>query len=146
MNISEFIKSWKAILVFVILAFGIGLGMHTHTDEFILFSNLEYEQPNFYLNEFTNGYQAFIKIFPGNFQVHLPFNYLGNIRGFCFIPFTNYYRLRSPNFAIHFYHSLVYSCYLFKALNLRGKNYGFFYFLSRCTSQSCMTAGRSIWP
>lgn len=121
MKIGEFIKSWKAILVFVILALGIGLGMHTHTDEFILFSNLEYEQPNFYLNEFTNGYQAFIKIFPGNFQVHLPFNYLGNIQGILFYPFYKLLPIEIAKFCYSFLSLICLFLLLIQGFKLKGE-------------------------
>lgn len=79
--------SWKLVLVFIAISIYIGFTLHTHTDEFILFSDLEYEQPNFYLNQFTNGYNAFIKIFPFDWKVYLPFNYLGNLQGILFYPF-----------------------------------------------------------
>ena len=61
--IQEIGSSWKSIFVYIAIALYVGFSLHTHTDEFILFSDLEYEQPNFYLNQFTNGYHAFIKIF-----------------------------------------------------------------------------------
>jgi hypothetical protein len=77
---------WQLIAFLGISAF-VGFSLHTHLDEFILFVDLAYRNPNYFLNQFPNGYQAFVKHFPLGLEANLPYAYLGNVQRFLFLPF-----------------------------------------------------------
>lgn len=61
-------------------------GMNVHMDEFINFHTLAYAQENFKLNQFSEGYQAYVKNTPLG-KIYLPFPYVGNLQAFLFYPF-----------------------------------------------------------
>ncbi len=82
-------KAFHVILFTCIsaLALWISLGLHVHMDEFISFHPLAYGQPNFHLNTFNEGFQAYIKKGPWGISAYVPFPYIGNLQAFLFYPF-----------------------------------------------------------
>jgi hypothetical protein len=102
-NDSQNIKAYLLpITIFIVLSVSIGFGLHTHTDEFILFNDLAFQHPNFVLNNFTAGFDGYTKIFFNSFEVSLPFLYTGNIQSFLFRPFYWAFPIEIAKFAYSF--------------------------------------------
>lgn len=74
-------------LVFGLISGIIYFQLPFHQDEFLHFSSLAYQQPNFALNQFKEGFAAYEKYFPGGFSVYFPFLYTGNLQGILLSPF-----------------------------------------------------------
>lgn len=74
-------------LVFGLISWIIYAQLPFHQDEFLHFSTLAYQQPNFALNQFKEGFAAYEKFFPSGFSVYFPFLYTGNIQGILLSPF-----------------------------------------------------------
>lgn len=79
-------------LVFGLISYIIYVQLPFHQDEFLHFSTLAYNHPNFSLNQFKEGFSAYEKFFPGGLSVYFPFLYTGNLQGiflspfYCFLP------------------------------------------------------------
>jgi hypothetical protein len=106
------------IAIFIILSAVIGFGLHTHTDEFILFNDLAFQHPNFILNNFTAGFDGYTKIFFNSFEVSLPFLYTGNVQSFLFKPFYWIFSIEIAKFAYSFCSLIIIFLLLNKAFRL----------------------------
>jgi hypothetical protein len=106
------------IAIFIILSAVIGLGLHTHTDEFILFNDLAFEHPNFILNNFNVGFDGYTKIFFNSFEVSLPFLYTGNVQSLLFSPFYWIFPIEIAKFAYSFSSLTIIFLLIRKAFNL----------------------------
>ena len=117
------------LLIFLFISFYIGFFINTHLDEFILFVDLAYRNPSFYLNQFPNGYHAYVKLLPFDIKLNLPYAYLGNVQGFLFYPFYCLFSIELAKFAYSFA-SLVSICWLIKStFNVQGAKLWFLVFL-----------------
>jgi hypothetical protein len=74
-------------LVFGVIVWVIYSQLPFHQDEFLHFHSLAYQNPNFSLNQFKEGFAAYEKFFPGDFSVYFPFLYTGNLQGILWSPF-----------------------------------------------------------
>ncbi len=100
MRLLDRLNGFSKVGLFILISCLISFLLHTHLDEFILFRDLEYQNPNFYLNKFASGYNEVIKIFPFNIKIPLPYLYTGNLQGILFYPF---YKLFSIELAKSIY-------------------------------------------
>ena len=118
-NVSKNNKAYIwPIALFIILSAVIGFGLHTHTDEFILFNDLAFQHPNFILNNFTAGFDGYTKIFFNTFEVSLPFLYTGNVQSFLFKPFYWIFSIEIAKFAYSFCSLIIIFLLLNKAFRL----------------------------
>jgi hypothetical protein len=118
-NVSKNNKAYIwPIALFIILSAVIGFGLHTHTDEFILFNDLAFQHPNFILNNFTGGFDGYTKIFFNTFEVSLPFLYTGNVQSFLFKPFYWIFSIEIAKFAYSFCSLIIIFLLLNKAFRL----------------------------
>lgn len=118
-NDSKNIKAYLLpIAIFIVISVSIGFGLHTHTDEFILFNDLAFKHPNFVLNNFTAGFDGYTKIFFNSFEVSLPFLYTGNIQSFLFSPFYWIFPIEVAKFAYSFSSLTIIFLLIRKAFNL----------------------------
>lgn len=99
--------------VFLFLSVVIFFYLNTHLDEFIIFRDLEYLNPNFYLNKFQSGFNESVKIFPFDIKVPLPYVYTGNLQGILFYPFY----LLFPIEIAKFIYSIISLMIIFYLLN-----------------------------
>ena len=74
-------------LVFSVIVWVIYTRLPFHQDEFLHFHALAYQNPNFALNQFKEGFAAYEKFFSGGFSVYFPFLYTGNLQGILWSPF-----------------------------------------------------------
>lgn len=110
MNMKQFIAT---LIISLVCYFGINF----HQDEFLHFHNLAYLNPNFYLVNFTEGFQAYSKTL-FSYQFNLPFPYTGTIQGIVFYPFFKLFPLLIGK-GIYSFLSLILFFYLLKKeLNL----------------------------
>jgi hypothetical protein len=102
-NVKKYFKAYIIpIAIFSVISLVIGFKLHTHTDEFILFNDLAFQHPNFILNNFNAGFDAYTKIFFDSFEVSLPFLYTGNVQSFLFKPFYWIFSIEIAKFAYSF--------------------------------------------
>ena len=107
----------KPFIVVLIISLVCYFGINFHQDEFLHFHNLAYLNPNFYLVNFTEGFQAYTKTL-FNDQFYLPFPYTGTIQGILFYPFFKLFPLVLGK-GIYSFLSLILFFYLLKKeLNL----------------------------
>lgn len=107
-------KQFFTVLIISSLCY---FGINFHQDEFLHFHNLAYNNPNFYLANFTEGFQAYNKTFL-NYQFYLPFPYTGTMQGILFYPFFKLFPLLLGK-GIYSFLSLILFFYLLKKeLNL----------------------------
>ena len=115
-------KNTKAYLlpiaIYIIISATIWFGLHTHTDEFLHFNDLVFKHPNFVLNNFTSGFDAFTKIFFNTFEVPLPYLYTGNVQSFFFSPFYWIFPIEMAKFAYSFCSLTIIFLLIRKAFNL----------------------------
>ena len=118
-NDSKNIKAYLLpIAIFIVLSVSIGFGLHTHTDEFILFNDLAFKHPNFVLNNFNAGFDGYTKMFFNSFEVSLPFLYTGNVQSFLFSPFYWIFPIEIAKFAYSFSSLTIIFLLIRKAFNL----------------------------
>jgi hypothetical protein len=106
------------IAIFIILSAVIGFGLHTHTDEFILFNDLAFQHPNFILNNFTMGFDGYTKIFFKSLEVQLPFLYTGNVQSFLFRPFFGVLPIEIAKFVYSFCSLTIIFILIYRAFRL----------------------------
>jgi len=115
-------KNTKAYLlpitIYIVLSATIYFGLHTHTDEFLHFNDLVIKHPNFVLNNFTSGFDAFTKIFFNTFEVPLPYLYIGNVQSFLFRPFYWAFPIEIAKFVYSFCSLTIIFLLIRKAFNL----------------------------
>ena len=108
------LKQFFVVLIISIVCY---FGINFHQDEFLHFHNLAYLNPNFYLVNFTEGFQAYSKSIL-NHQFNMPFPYTGTIQGILFFPFFKLFPLIIGK-GIYSFLSLILFFYLLKKeLNL----------------------------
>ncbi len=108
------LKQFFVVLIISIVCY---FGINFHQDEFLHFHNLAYLNPNFYLVNFTEGFQAYSKSVL-NHQFNMPFPYTGTIQGLLFFPFFKLFPLIIGK-GIYSFLSLILFFYLLKKeLNL----------------------------
>ena len=74
-NDSKNIKAYLLpIAIFIVLSVSIGFGLHTHTDEFILFNDLAFKHPNFVLNNSSKSL-SFLIILKGSNTSFICYNH-----------------------------------------------------------------------
>ena len=117
----KFTFRWQ-LLVALIISFFVGFAIHTHLDEFILFADLAYRNPNFYLNKFPNGYQAYVKLFPLGLSANLPYTYVGNLQGYLFLPFYLLFPIELAKFAYSLVSLCIIAYLLITEFKLKGAN------------------------
>ena len=76
-----------SLLSISLIALVISMSIPVHMDEFINFHPLAYVQPNFHLNNFSEGFQAYLKKGPWGISMPFPFPYTGNLQAALFYPF-----------------------------------------------------------
>ena len=108
------LKQFGVVLIISLICY---FGINFHQDEFLHFHNLAYLNPNFYLVNFTEGFQAYSKSML-NYQFNMPFPYTGTIQGILFYPFFKLFPLIIGK-GIYSFLSLILFFYLLKKeLNL----------------------------
>jgi hypothetical protein len=111
------LKQFGVVLIISLICY---FGINFHQDEFLHFHNLAYLNPNFYLVNFTEGFQAYSKSIL-NYQFNMPFPYTGTIQGILFYPFFKLFPLIIGK-GIYSFLSLILFFYLLrKELNLGEK-------------------------
>ena len=111
------LKQFGVVLIISLICY---FGINFHQDEFLHFHNLAYLNPNFYLVNFTEGFQAYSKSML-NYQFNMPFPYTGTIQGILFYPFFKLFPLIIGK-GIYSFLSLILFFYLLrKELNLGEK-------------------------
>ncbi len=111
------LKQFGVVLIISLICY---FGINFHQDEFLHFHNLAYLNPNFYLVNFTEGFQAYSKNIL-NYQFNMPFPYTGTIQGILFYPFFKLFPLIIGK-GIYSFLSLILFFYLLrKELNLGEK-------------------------
>ena len=111
------LKQFGVVLTISLICY---FGINFHQDEFLHFHNLAYLNPNFYLVNFTEGFQAYSKNIL-NYQFNMPFPYTGTIQGILFYPFFKLFPLIIGK-GIYSFLSLILFFYLLrKELNLGEK-------------------------
>lgn len=89
---------WPKVLVFISLSVLVSFGIHSHMDEYLHFGTLEYLNPNFHLNKFALGYEAYQKVLPGEIKFPVAFYYTGALQGCLFYPFYLLFPLELAKF------------------------------------------------
>jgi len=111
------LKQFGVVLIISLICY---FGINFHQDEFLHFHNLAYLNPNFYLVNFTEGFQAYSKNII-NYQFNVPFPYTGTIQGILFYPFFKLFPLIVGKGLYSFLSLILFFYLLRKELNLGEK-------------------------
>jgi hypothetical protein len=111
------LKQFGVVLIISLICY---FGINFHQDEFLHFHNLAYLNPNFYLVNFTEGFQAYSKSML-NYQFNMPFPYTGTIQGILFYPFFKLFPLIIGKGLYSFLSLILFFYLLRKELNLGEK-------------------------